>query len=105
MYSGRLFRPPLSKSWPNLVAMTTGSRTGASASPTSSSFANRPYTLAVGLEVEDTPGLDAAGQDVVEELRDVTAHRRNAAAQPDVAEDHGLDRYLDVVGHPDSANN
>ena len=43
--SGRLSRPPrswLSKSNPNFVAITTWSRTGSSASPTSSSFVNGP---------------------------------------------------------------
>src|SRR2546422_1609297 len=47
MCSGRLFRPPASRSKPNLLAMTTLSRKGASASPTSSSLVNGPYTSAV----------------------------------------------------------
>lgn len=54
MYSGRLSRPvPLlpSKEKPNLVAMTTCSRTGAKALPTSSSFLNGPYTWAVSKKV------------------------------------------------------
>ena len=36
---------------PNFVAMTTWSRTGASASPTTSSLANGPYTSAVSKKV------------------------------------------------------
>src|SRR5438093_2555767 len=55
----------------------------------------------VGLEVEDAAGLDATRQDVVEELRDVGAHGRTAAAQPDVAGEHSVDRNLDAVGNPD----
>ncbi len=47
---------PFSK--PNLVAMTTLSRTGASASPTSSSFVNGPYASAVSKKV--TPPSYAA---------------------------------------------
>src|SRR5581483_1389102 len=53
--SGRLSRrlPGLlpEKSKPNFVASTTWSRTGSSASPTSSSFANGPYTCAVSKNV------------------------------------------------------
>ena len=59
--SGRLSRPPRScrsKSKPNFVAITTSSRTGSSASPTSSSFANGPYTCAVSKKV--TPRSTAA---------------------------------------------
>src|SRR5207249_1552449 len=41
-----------------------------------------------GLEVEDAAGIDATRQDVVEELRDVGARGRTAAAQPDVAGEH-----------------
>ena len=55
MFSGRLLTPlswPLSsKAKPNFVAMTTWSRTGSSASPTISSFANGPYTSAVSKNV------------------------------------------------------
>src|SRR6266508_525586 len=58
----------------------------------------------VGLEVEDAPGMDAALQDIVEELGDVPAHRRYAAAQPDVAEDHGVDRHLDAMRSADGAH-
>src|SRR5438132_4994205 len=53
MCSGRLSRPtqpgaPSGRSLnPNLVAITTCSRTGARASPTSSSFVNGPYASAV----------------------------------------------------------
>ena len=46
MFSGRLLTPlelpSRSKAKPNFVAMTTWSRTGASASPTISSFSNGP---------------------------------------------------------------
>jgi hypothetical protein len=45
IWAGRLFRPraPLAGNVnPNFVAMTTRSRTGASASPSSSSFVNGP---------------------------------------------------------------
>src|SRR5437879_12521290 len=52
----------------------------------------------VGLEIKYTPGIDAAIENVVKQLRDVRAHRRHPAAQPDVAKDHGLHRVLDVVG-------
>jgi hypothetical protein len=34
----------------------------------------------VGLEVEDAPGIDAAFQDVVQELRDVGARRATPSA-------------------------
>src|SRR5437773_1739713 len=37
--------------------------------------------LQVGLEVEDPAGIDAALQDIVEQLGDVHAHRSGAAAQ------------------------
>src|SRR5436309_8777039 len=57
--------------------------------------------VAFSLEVEDAAGLDATRQDVVEELRDVGAHGRTAAAQPDVAGEHSVDRNLDAVGNPD----
>lgn len=60
--------------------------------------------LEVGLEVEDTSGTDAALQDIVEELGDVPAQRRYAAAQPDVAEDHGVDRHLDAMRSADRAH-
>ena len=49
---------PPSKSNPNFVAITTWSRTGSSASPTSSSFVNGPYTCAVSKKV--TPRSTAA---------------------------------------------
>ena len=52
--SGRLSRPvlcPVARSKPNFVAITTWSRRGASASPTSSSFVNGPYTWAVSKKV------------------------------------------------------
>src|SRR5215211_6205465 len=62
MWSGRLERPTCRPSWsnrnPNLVAMTTWSRKGARASPTSSSFTNGPYTSAVSKKV--TPRSTAA---------------------------------------------
>src|SRR5215211_363801 len=62
MCSGRLerptWRPSASKRNPNLVAMTTWSRKGARASPTSSSFTNGPYTSAVSKKV--TPRSTAA---------------------------------------------
>src|SRR5206468_1166556 len=64
MCSGRLFRalhlgPPLgSGAKPNFVAITTCSRSGASASPTSSSFVYGPYTSAVSKNV--TPRSTAA---------------------------------------------
>src|SRR5438105_10518908 len=57
MCSGRLFRalhlgPPLgSGAKPNFVAITTCSRNGARASPTSSSFVYGPYTSAVSKNV------------------------------------------------------
>src|SRR5207245_9810002 len=57
MCSGRLLRavhlPPSSGlgAKPNLVAMTTRSRNGASASPTSSSLVKGPYTSAVSKKV------------------------------------------------------
>src|SRR2546425_8679635 len=60
--------------------------------------------LEVGLEVEDAPGMDAALQDIVEELGDVPAHGRYAATQPDVAEDHGLDRHLHAMRSADGAH-
>ena len=54
-WSGRLDRPVClpwsSNAKPNFVAMTTWSRTGASASPTISSLANGPYTSAVSKKV------------------------------------------------------
>ena len=51
-------RPPFGSGMkPNLVAMTTWSRTGASASPTSSSFVNGPVDLG-GVEERD-PAIDA----------------------------------------------
>ena len=43
------------------------------------------------------------GQDVGQQLGDVAPGRRDAAAQPDVAEDDGLDRDLDVVRRADRA--
>ena len=52
--SGRLSVPcifPSTMFQPNLVAMTTWSRTGARASPTSSSFTYGPYTSAVSTSV------------------------------------------------------
>jgi hypothetical protein len=63
MCSGRLFTPrclPVagSMSKPNLVAITTRSRKGARASPTSSSLMNGPYTSAVSKRV--TPRSKAA---------------------------------------------
>ena len=62
MCSGRLDRPvglpSSSNAKPNLVAMTTWSRTGASASPTISSLPNGPYTSAVSKKV--TPRSTAA---------------------------------------------
>src|SRR5437667_137175 len=64
MCSGRLFKllhlPPSSGfgSQPNLVAITTLPRKGASASPTSSSLVNGPYTSAVSKNV--TPCSTAA---------------------------------------------
>src|SRR5512132_3054348 len=62
MCSGRLerptCRPSASNRNPNLVAMTTWSRKGARASPTSSSFTNGPYTSAVSKKV--TPRSTAA---------------------------------------------
>src|ERR1700736_3066039 len=64
MCSGRLFKvfhlPPSAgfASQPNFVAITTLSRKGASASPTSSSFVNGPYTSAVSKNV--TPRSTAA---------------------------------------------
>src|SRR5829696_1518901 len=51
-------RPSASKRNPNLVAMTTWSRKGARASPTTSSFTNGPYTSAVSKNV--TPRSTAA---------------------------------------------
>jgi len=55
MFAGRLVTPVCapssSKAKPNFVAMTTFSRTGSSASPTSSSFVNDPYTSAVSKRV------------------------------------------------------
>src|SRR6266849_6540353 len=62
MCSGRLSSPicsPLAPYLnPNLVAITTRSRIGASASPTSSSFVNGPYASAVSKNV--TPPSTAA---------------------------------------------
>src|SRR5262245_40534229 len=57
--SGRLSVPvgvPVESSNPNLVAMTTWSRTGLSASPTSSSLWKGPYTWAVSKKV--TPPVE-----------------------------------------------
>ena len=51
MWSGRLLRPPASMSKPNLLAMRTLSRKGASASPASSSLVCGPYTSAVSKNV------------------------------------------------------
>src|SRR5271170_4630702 len=53
MRSGRLSIPVFESPFlnPNLVAITTLSRIGASASPTSSSFANGPYASAVSKKV------------------------------------------------------
>ena len=62
MCSGRLLRPPASRSKPNLVATTTWSRKGASASPTSSSFVWGPYTSAVSKNV--TPALVGGTDDL-----------------------------------------
>src|SRR6266700_7990126 len=56
----------------------------------------------VGFEIEHAPGLDTALQDVVEQLGDVAAHGRHAAAQANVAEDHRIDRDLNVVRGPDN---
>ncbi len=50
--------PVGSRSNPNFVAITTWSRTGASASPTSSSFTKGPYTSAVSKNV--TPSSTAS---------------------------------------------
>ena len=61
MWSGRLSRPLRvlpSKEKPNLVAITTWSRTSAIALPSSSSFTNGPYTWAVSKKV--TPRSTAA---------------------------------------------
>ncbi len=62
MWSGRLSRPYRVPSGlmpkPNFVAMTTRSRTGASASPTSASLVNGPYASAVSKNV--TPHSTAA---------------------------------------------
>ena len=61
MCSGRLSRPccgrPASRSKPNFVAITTWSRTGASAFPTSVSFVYGPYASAVSKKV--TPSSTA----------------------------------------------
>src|SRR5436309_3699304 len=58
----------------------------------------------VGLEVENASWLDATMQYVIEELGDVLAHRRDAAAQPDVAEEQVLDRHLDAMRNADIPN-
>src|SRR5215210_8118438 len=64
MCSGRLSTPAHadppggSSANPNFVAITTRSRSGASASPTSSSFTNGPYTSAVSKSV--TPSSTAS---------------------------------------------
>src|SRR5438552_14650876 len=60
--------------------------------------------LEVGLEVEDPAGIDAALEDIGEQVRDVRANRGGAAAQPDVTEEHRGDRHLDAVGDADVAD-
>ncbi len=55
---------------PNFVAMTTCSRKGASASPTSSSFVNGPYASAVSKSV--TPRSTAARMIAIPSGRPVT---------------------------------
>ena len=59
MFSGRLSSPSagLPPLKPNFVTITTRSRTGASASPTNSSFVNGPYDSAVSKNV--TPKSNA----------------------------------------------
>ena len=73
---------PSSRSKPNFVAITTWSRTGSSASPTSSSFVNGPYTCAVSKNV--TPRSTAA-RDQADHLLSV-GNRRVALAHPHAAE-------------------
>jgi hypothetical protein len=68
--SGRLSVPrdrPVESSKPNFVAITTSSRTGSSASPTSSSLWNGPYTWAVSKKV--TPRSTAARISAIESPR------------------------------------
>ena len=89
MCSGRLSRPrcwPVcgSRSKPNLVAITTCSRNGARASPTSSSFVNGPYTSAVSKNV--TPRSTAARMsEIISCLFDgrAVAKAHSHAAEPD----------------------
>ncbi|HET7759350.1 MAG TPA: hypothetical protein VFK62_05465 [Gaiellaceae bacterium] len=58
---------PVESSKPNFVAITTCSRTGSSASPTSSSLWNGPYTCAVSKNV--TPRSTAARISAIESPR------------------------------------
>jgi hypothetical protein len=67
MCSGRLSTAVVPSFIPNFVAMTTRSRTGASASPTSSSFVNGPYASAVSKKV--TPRSTAARTSAIISLR------------------------------------
>jgi len=67
MWSGRLSIAWVPTFIPNFVAMTTRSRTGARASPTSSSFVNGPYTSAVSKNV--TPRSTAARRSAIISFR------------------------------------
>src|SRR6478672_10130115 len=58
----------------------------------------------VGFVVECASGVDATLENIVEQVGDVPAHRGDAAPQPDVSEDHRVDRHLDVVGRADCAH-
>src|SRR4029077_8108168 len=58
----------------------------------------------VRLVIKDAPGLDTVPQDVVEQLRDVPAHRCGAAAQPDIPGEHRADRDLNIMGNADETD-
>src|SRR2546421_9933497 len=58
----------------------------------------------VGLVVENASRIDAALEDVAEQLGQVGTGRRGAALYADVAEEHALDRQLDAMGHADVAD-
>ncbi len=59
--------------------------------------------LKVGLEIEYPTRIDAAGQDVLEELGDVGPRRHDAAPDPGAAVDDRLGRDLDAMGCADTA--
>jgi len=62
------------------------------------------HVLEVGLEVEDSPGVDRPGKDVLHQLRQVSAHGRHTATEANVAKDDRPDRHLHIVRGPDRAD-